>query len=346
MYRSILYAVAVVPMVGCDDAAGPDGPPEILQVFARERVDVDGVIELHARLAYGDHPDIDRELDDREVGAAVARDGQRLRVVFDRLLRGNALEEVACADGSWTRVPVGTDYEDVAACAGPDLSRCEGLCLDAGGILDENGDGAFDDTRLIDGAVTLSCDGAVVPLDPERSFYQPSGTQQLSAGSVGTDSLGPAVVLVPAGGMAPRSRCNIAFSDQVVDKQDRPVGDTSAIDFAIEAFQLVASDPADGAADVALTAEGSEDAVIAIQLNAALDPETVRHAVRIDAGASPLDDVEAEVSPDDDATILVTLPGGFEAATTYVVTVAGDVEDVHGDRLDAETTITWITRAP
>jgi hypothetical protein len=344
--RSILYAVAVVPMFGCDDAAGPEGPPEILQVFARERVDVEGAIELQSRLAYGDHPDIDRELDDREVSAAVARDDQRIRVVFDRLLRGNNLEEVACADGSYSRVPIGTDYHDVAACAGPDLSRCEGLCLDAGGILDANGDGAFDDTRLIDGVATLTCDGEVVPLDPERSFYQPSGSQQLSAGSVGTDSLGPAVILVPAGGMPPRSICGITFSDQVVDKQDRPVGDTGAIDFTIEAFQLVASDPPDGAADVPLTAEGSEDAVIAIELNAALDPETVRQAVRIDAGEQRLDDVEAEVSPDDDATILVTLAGGFAAATTYVVTVAGDVQDVHGDRLDAETTITWTTRAP
>ena len=58
---------------GCYGAPGDpldsDGPPRILQVFARERVavtDDEGKqhVELQARLAFGDHPDIALEHDD------------------------------------------------------------------------------------------------------------------------------------------------------------------------------------------------------------------------------------------------------------------------------------------
>src|SRR5262245_56791249 len=161
---------------GCNAAPGDplesDGPPRILQVLARERVAVtddkgNAHVELQARLAFGDHPDIDVEHDDRIVSDAVARDGQRIRIVVDELLRGSSLEEVACADGSWSRVPPGTDIDDIARCAGADLSRCKAVCIgDSGpvGILDANGVGAIDDTRLIEGAVVLTCDGVAVPL--------------------------------------------------------------------------------------------------------------------------------------------------------------------------------------
>src|SRR5215207_4470943 len=122
---------------GCSVPGDPlesDGPPRILQVLARERVavtDDEGHerIELQARLAFGDHPDIDVEHDDRVVSAAVARDGQRIRIVVDELLRGSSLEEIACADGSWSRVPLGTDIDAIARCAGADLSRCDAVCI-------------------------------------------------------------------------------------------------------------------------------------------------------------------------------------------------------------------------
>jgi len=361
--KAIVLAGFGIAVVACSDASGPSGPPRILQVFARERVpgvDDDGnaVIELEPRLAFGDHPDIAPDADDRDVTAAVARDGQKIRVVVDRLLRGNDLEEVACADGTWSRVPNGATFDDVAACAGTDLSRCSGICVGANGpvgILDENHDGAFDDTRLIEGAVILTCDGANVPLDLQKSFYQPSGDQLISAGSVGLDSLGPAIVIAPQDGMKPNAKCGIAFASSVVDKADDTLcaptsdgagctpGDTSAIHFGVEPFLLASSEPADGAMDVALTDEQSADATITVQLNAKLDDATVASAIEVTADGAPVTGLTPVVSDDDDAAVTIAIAGGFKAATTYSVTVTG-IEDAYGDSADAS--VTFTTKGP
>jgi hypothetical protein len=354
---------------GCTVPGDPlesDGPPRILQVLARERVaitDDEGHehVELQARLAFGDHPDIDVEHDDRVVSHAVARDGQRIRIVVDELMRGASLEEVACADGSWSRVPPGTNIDDIARCAGADLSRCEAVCIgDSGpvGILDANGDGAIDDTRLIEGAVVLTCDGAAVTLDAARSYYQPAGSQRLSTASVGTDSLGPAIVIVPATGMRPGAKCALGFND-VVDKQGIALcasadggscapGDTSAISFGVEAFMLASSEPHDGATDVALHGEDSTDATIAIQLNSELVPETVHGAIKVSAGGVDLDDLHATMAEDDEATIHITVPGGFKAGTEYNVKIVGGasgIKDRYDDTLAKDHTITWTTAA-
>lgn len=352
--RTSMVCAVMVGMVAaaCDEGEGGGGagPPEILQVLVRERVDGEPV----ARLAFGDHPDIDEEADDRAVRAAVARDGQRIRVVVDELLRGDTLEEVACADGSWSRVPTGTTVDDVARCAGADLARCRGICIGAGGapvgILDANGDGALDDTRLIDGAATLLCDGAPVALDPQRSYYQPSGGQRISAGSVGTDALGPAVVLAPAGGMRPGAVCGVRFADTVVDKDgERPCaaaaggcvpGDTAAIEFTVEPFTLAWSEPPAGADDVALTDDDSGDAHVVLRLNATVDPATVAAAVTLTAGGYPVEGVAPAMADDDDATIVLTVAGGFEPATTYRLTVTG-LRDAYADTMDAS--IEWVT---
>jgi hypothetical protein len=366
--RSSIIAMLILG-AGCnvpDDPLETDGPPRILQVLARERVavtDDEGHehVELQARLAFGDHPDIDVEHDDRVVGEAVARDGQRIRIVVDELLRGSSLEEIACADGSWSRVPVGTDIDDIARCAGADLSRCEAVCIgDSGpiGILDANGDGAIDDTRLIEGAVVLTCDGAVVPLDAGRSYYQPAGSQRLSTSSLGTDSLGPAIAIVPALGMRPGATCTLGFTD-VVDKQGIALcasgdgaacepGDTSAIAFGVEPFMLASSEPHDGATEVALHGEDSTDATITIQLNAELVPATVTGAIKVMAGGMELHGVDTTMADDDEATIHITVPGGFEAGTEYKVTIAGGaggIKDRYDDALAKSYTITWTTAA-
>jgi hypothetical protein len=368
--RSLVVA-SIVFIAACSDVEPPDGmdpagPPEILQVFVRERVPViddDGyeVVGLQSRIAFGDHEDIDPDADDRQVDAAVARDGQRIRVVVDELLRGNNLEEIPCADGSWSRVPVGTDFDDVARCAGADLSDCEDLCIGADGpvgILDANGDGAFDDTRLIEGAVVLTCDDVEVPLDAQRSYYQPTGGQQLSTATVGTDSLGPAVVLVPGGGIRPGATCGLRFAAAVVDKQGVEVcapsgggcepGDTSGVGFAVEPFALVASDPPDGAIDVELTAPDSPDARVAILTNAALDPDTLATAVTLTADGVAVAEAIAAVDPEDDATVVVTVPGGFLAGTAYAVTVTGGssgLSDIYDDTLADDVTFGWTTAA-
>lgn len=358
MSMMVGVAVATSGAAGCSGADAPlhsEGPPEILQVLVRERVTVTGDdgstwTEVQPHLAYGDHDDIDPEADDREVTAAVARDGQRIRIVVDELLRGGTLEEIPCADGSWSRVPAGTDFDDIAACAGADLSRCEAVCVGAAGpvgILDVNGDGAIDDTRLIDGAVALICGGEPVALDPSRSYYQPSGGQRLSAGATGTDSLGPAVVIVPRG-MRPGSTCTLAFSAGVVDKQGEPVVGADEVAFAVEPFQLVATEPAAGATDVALTAPDAADAVITVALNAAVEPATVAAAVTVAGGDGPVT-AAAAPSPDDDATLVITVPGGLAAATTYTVTIsggAGGLADAWQDPLSADATFSFTTRAP
>ena len=345
---------------GCNAPGDPlesDGPPRILQVLARERVPVTDDeghehLELQARLAFGDHEDIDVEHDDRVVSDAVARDGQRIRVVVDELLQGGSLEEVACADGSWSHVPPGTTIDDVAKCAGADLGRCKAVCVGIG-ILDANGDGAIDDTRLIEGAVVLTCDGAAVPIDAKRSYYQPAGSQRLSTASVGTDSLGPAIAIVPAAGMRPGAMCTLGFHD-VVDKQgialcagdDCAPGDTSAIKFGVEAFTLASSEPPDGATDVALHGEDSTDATITIQLNSELVPGTVKHAIKVSAGGVDVDHLEATMAEDDEATVHISVPGGFKPGTEYKVTVAGGaggIKDRYDDALAKDHTITWTT---
>src|SRR5262245_24764506 len=97
----IVSVVSLTTVAACEQATGgSSGPPHVMQVFARERIptmDAMGnpVIALEPRLAFGDHPDIPLpsadhpDGDDRDVTAAVARDGQRIRVVVDELLRGN-----------------------------------------------------------------------------------------------------------------------------------------------------------------------------------------------------------------------------------------------------------------
>jgi Bacterial Ig-like domain len=371
--RSSIIALlgSIIAGAGCDDTTttgGSAGPPEILQVFVRERVpgkDPDGnpVINLLPHLAFGDHPDIPMKSsahpdgDDRDVTAAVARDGQRIRVVVNELLRGNDLQEVACSDGSWSRVPDGTTFDDVADCSGSDLSRCKGICIGASGpvgILDKNHDGAFDEIRMIDGVVTLMCDGASVPIDPERSYYQPSGNQLIP--SSGVEELGPAVAIVPAAGMKPNSTCNVTFASTVVDKKDRQIcaptggnctpGDTSAIHFKVEPFLVATGEPADKAMDVPATDENSTDATIKVHLNATLDAATVAASIVVKAGDTPVAGLTPMVSPDDDATIVMTVAGGFQAGTDYTVTIkggAGGVKDMYADQLAADTTLTWTT---
>jgi hypothetical protein len=198
------------------------------------------------------------------------------------------------------------------------------------------------------------CSPATAPrLDPDRSYYQPSGGQRVSAGSAGTDGLGPAIVLAPAAGMKPGARCGLAFADTVVDKQgERPCagagcapGDTSAIEFTVEPFTLAWTEPATGATDVALVADGGEDAVITLHLNATLDPASVAGAIAITAGGATVDGTTTIMAEDDDATVVVTVTGGFHAATTYTLTIAAGLTDVYGDQLAADHTIEWTTAA-
>jgi hypothetical protein len=374
--RVAAIAGAVVATTGCNDVVRntelePEGPPEILQVFVRERVENpdDGSIGPGLRLAFGDHPDAGEE-DDREVTDAIASTEQRIRIVIDELLLGNSLEEVMCVNpGTWSRVPVGTTPDDLRRCIGSDLSRCEAVCKDQGGVADGNDDLSVDDTRLIDGVITLSCGGIAVPIDRDRSFYSPSGNQLVPAGALGFDGLGPALVVVPAESLPTSSACSLALAAEVTDKQgERPCaagaagcvpGDMSGVTFSTEPLQVMATHPESGATDVALVDEGSTDATITIEVNGWLDPATVAAGVVLSAGGAPVagataaletvqhDDGSEAVTP---TVIVITVAGGLTAGTEYTVTFPGDgaattLRDKYGAAVPEAPTLTFTTVA-
>jgi hypothetical protein len=364
-----LFALLIAAGAGCSDPDSttnlrPEGPPEVLQVFVLEPVD-DPNYALCPRanwpscpqLAYGDHPGVPMLYDDRSVMRANPGIAQRIRVVMDELLQGNHLEEIACADGTFSRVPVGATPDDIAACSGPlDAIRttCQGdhaVCINpdtgtAVGILDSNGDGAVDAVRFIQGAVRLVCDGVDIPLDPSSSFYQPSGNQLIPASNVGINGLGPALVLVPDDGLRTSSSCSIEFDSSVVDKDGNGVcapargqacvaGDTGAIVFGSDELKVVSTAPADG--NTSVNPAGA--AQILIRFNAKIsagNPGTIT----ITAGGTPIDTINVTASQTD---LSVVLPGGYQPATEYVVTVSG-TQDFFGGVLPAEHTFTFATR--
>jgi hypothetical protein len=355
----------------------PEGPPMVMQVFVRELVtttDPNGnmITRNVIQLAYGDHPDISQDTDNRQVTAALADTRQKIRVVIDELLVGNTLEEIACADGTWSRVPLGATPDDIADCAGPleaIRQTCTGefaVCIGADGpvgVLDENEDGASDDSRLIEGVVSVLCGGVEIPIDRQLSFYQPSGNQQIPAGA-GINGLGPAIVIQPTQGLRTGSECTIEIDDSVVDKNDglpicapttNPLesndcefGDTSAIRFTTEPLRITGSNPVDGQTNVALTLGTTGNATIVAQFNAPIDAASVVGAVVVEADGVEVTGLpDATVSTDDPTFVNQVIPGGYDPTTTYTVTlVSGDngINDQFGGVLPEDHTFSFTTR--
>lgn len=379
-----LVALASLGMLvaGCsDDESATElntaGPPMVRQVFAEEKVfNTSGQPDGRFGLAFGDHPDVptpDEDAafgDDRQVVNATAnRTVSRFRVVVDEILVGNYIEEIQCADGSFSRVPVGTDPDDIARCAGPDLSSCEAVCIGPGGpigITDQNEDGAVDPggLRMIDYgggelAVSLVCDGQSIPLlgqvgeDAKRSFYNPSGNQQIPS-DTGVDGLGPALVLVTQLGLRTSATCTIRFRAEVVDKdgnrvcappggdidQDCPGnGNTEAIQFQVEPMALEASDPDPG--EVIDPGTGT-DQTIFLEFVTDVDPETIGAITLATGGA----DVPIEVAMGSMGTsVLVTVPGGFQPDSEYTVTVGTGLTDLFGAAPPDPITFSFTTSA-
>jgi hypothetical protein len=361
--------------VACSDKESPtelnpEGPPMVRQVFVQERVPSGETSRVKFQLAFGDHPDIplpDEDPvngDDRVVSNAVARDSAKLRVVFDELLVGNYLEEIACDDGSWSVVPIGTDPDDIKDCSGPDLSRCVAVCIGPSGpvgILDGNGDGAVDDTRMRDYgggelAVSLVCGGQPMPLDPEASFYNPSGNQLLPAVGLpeAINGLGPALVLMPANGMKTGAECTISFRDEVVDKDGERVcapadgdieagctpGDTSLVTFNVEplGFSETGPEPADGDIDI------DPAALLSLPFNAAIDPATLDAITLADDMGDPVT-IEVTQAAENAAQVYVSVTGGMQPDTTYTLTIGTGLTDIYGGALPEPITITFTTAA-
>lgn len=239
-------------------------------------------------------------------------ENNKLRIVMDELLIGNYLEEIQCRERpdlglarSWSRVPEGTTPEDIANCAVSDdlLGQfCKGphaTCLTADGTpigvkdQDDNNvsDGAPDDTRLICGnpdpggsntclggtPVRLICGPFEVKLDFQLSFWQPAGNQLVPARQTPENSLGPAIILAPTGGLLPPSTtCHLEFNSDVTDKDynqicastklvdvqptdedgelgDCTPGDLSAFSFGVESLRFDSSSPSRGSVGVPTT---------------------------------------------------------------------------------------------
>lgn len=342
----------------------PEGPPMVRQVFVEEKQFFDeGNARVRFGLAYGDHPDIplpsesSSDGDDRVVRDAVAfglnETPLRMRVVFDELLRGNDLEEIQCSDDSYSRVPVGTDPDDIEACSGVDLSDCTAVCIGPDGpigIKDANGDGAVDDAggygmRMIDYGdgelgISVVCDGMRMPLvqeGPARTFYSPSGNQLIPAGQ-GVNGLGPALVIRSAAGLRTNADCTIQFHADVVDKDGNRVcappegdvargcagdGDTSEIQFHVEPLAFRSTTPRQGAVLNLATPTIQLEFVAPVDL-ATLDAITMT----TDEGAVPIEVTQVE---EGDATrFRVAATDGLQEGTAYTVTVGTGLTDNFG----------------
>lgn len=348
----------------------PDGPPMVRQVLLTERVQIDGTDRIvEGALAFGTHADLYFEDDDGEVVSAISLGSQEIRVVLDELIRGNTLEELACADGSFSRIPNGTTPDDISDCSGPadSLLNCTKVCLAADGspigILDADEDGAVDDMRMIDYnddpnivelGVSLECDGEAVPLDPDFSFWSPSGNQTFPSNNLlGFRGLGPAIVLkpMPASGIRTSASCGLSFRSEVVDYKDNQIcapdggdinqdctpGDTVKISFGTEPLKLGISSPADGAVDVRPKAK--EFMVLGFTAN--VDPATLG-AISLTADGTDVP-ISPTVSENDSTSVTIELEPGFEDDTAYVMTIAIGLTDALGGAIGQEETVSWTT---
>ena len=174
-----------------------------------ERSVVDGAFQrLEGRLAFGQHAAEFFAADDGNVEDAITIKPQEIRVIFDGLLRDTRLEELHCADGTYSRIPDDTTVEEIANCIGPrdSLVNCTKVCLDPTpgnlplGVLDQDDDGVPDIRRMIDHnpdptivelGASIICDGTPVPLDQRTSFWTSEGSQTFPQGNDGFRGLGP-----------------------------------------------------------------------------------------------------------------------------------------------------------
>ena len=377
--KSFMCVVAMV--AGCDSSdsttdLNTDGPPMIEQVRMVELyTDTTGATNLERTVfAFGTHPEAtpDQEHEVKAAKPGSTTSPNHFRIIMDELLVGNALEEISCRgtvdEDTWGTVPINSTPDDIAKCAVPQdvlESSCKGAnavclcqkpdgCLVGAnqiamghpvGVLDTNQDGAADDTRFINGAVSIDCAGTNVPIDLQASFWEPSGNQNVPAHG-GFEVLGPAIVLVPAGAMPTGTKCGLKFADNVVDKSGNGVcappggvitdtctpGDVSAFSFTVQALTLSLQGISEGQTQVSTT-----DSLI-VSASAPLLLTTVTNAnfvvTNTDAGnavvpttVTPLGIVAGPPMTASGAQIKPT--GAFPANTHLRLTVTG-VTDAFG----------------
>jgi hypothetical protein len=385
-------ALAIVSSVGtaCTDQASftnlnPDGPPALAEVRLKETyMDTTGSTLPRRVFGFGTFPDATSDLDHPVTSAAPT--GQSLRIIMDELLVGNSLEEIQCRgqvdNDAFSSVPLGATPDDIALCAvNTDALKasCHGdhavcICqLDMGcpsgtttvpkgepvGVLDNNNDGAADNTSFKAGAVGIKCGSIDVPIDLDQSYWNPSGDQQVPAMG-GYDALGPAIVLVPTGGFLPTNlKCGLTFADDVVDKQNNRVcappagrpasctgaiddcskdlectpGDVSAFQFTSEALKLTVLAIVNGATGV----NGANP--IFINANAPVDLNSIQTITLSPAPLAGTFDITLATA----SKIKINFTTPLTPATMYTLTIPTTVTDTFGQALPAPITITFTT---
>lgn len=388
--RSAILCVGLLSVAACTDLESatnlnPEGPPMIRQVRLREMyVNASGNLVERPQpvFAFGTHPQVVSEDQAHPVTSAKSVDN-RLRIIMDELLVGNNLEEVACRglvdEDSYDRVPVGATPDDIARCAAPrDVleascpagPRAICICkLDEGcggvekgkpvGILDENNDGAADDTRFIVGSVGLRCGNIDVPINPEQSYWNPSGDQNVPAMG-GFDALGPAIVLKPAAPVgAPmgvvaflptNTTCQLTFDPSVVDKQGLQVcappngditqgctpGDVSEFTFKVEPLSARALGLMPNQTGVSRTNP------VQVKFSAPLAADTIS-GIQLLVNGNPYPDVMLTMSTPDTVRFTPTAAGGFAAETEFTISVPTSVTDYYEQPLPMPFSFTFTT---
>ncbi|MBA3453546.1 MAG: Ig-like domain-containing protein [Deltaproteobacteria bacterium] len=326
--------------------------------------------------AFGTHP-MASEAEAHPVMSATAS-GNGFRVIMDELLVGNHLEEIACRapvdTDAFARVPLGATPDDVARCsAAQDIlpRTCGGenaVCLcdnDAGctvgvtmvakgapvGVLDINQDGAGDETRLIDGAVTFRCGALTVPMDLDASYWNPSGNQQVPAMG-GFEALGPALVMLPQRGLPTNVTCQLEFGADVVDKQGlapcTPLGgniedgctpgDTTGFTFKVEPMSFE-NDPPNMATGVSKTTQ------VVLLANTQLDMTSVTTSTVVVTTTAPAVVPTYTLSVMMNRNITITFAAPLTGSATYTVTLTTGVKDSFGQPLPTPYVITFTTAA-
>ncbi len=372
------FAVAGCTTYESETDLNPEGPPMVRQVRMKETFSNPGSTSTSERrvFAFGTHP-MASEAEAHPVMSATAS-GNGFRVIMDELLVGNHLEEIACRapvdTDAFARVPLGATPDDVARCsAAQDIlpRTCGGenaVCLcdnDAGctvgvtmvakgapvGVLDINQDGAGDETRLIDGAVTFRCGALTVPMDLDASYWNPSGNQQVPAMG-GFEALGPALVMLPQRGLPTNVTCQLEFGADVVDKQGlapcTPLGgniedgctpgDTTGFTFKVEPMSFE-NDPPNMATGVSKTTQ------VVLLANTQLDMTSVTTSTVVVTTTAPAVVPTYTLSVMMNRNITITFAAPLTGSATYTVTLTTGVKDSFGQPLPTPYVITFTTAA-
>tara|TARA_R110002096_G_scaffold361075_4_gene554193 strand:- start:223 stop:1353 length:1131 start_codon:yes stop_codon:yes gene_type:complete len=343
-------------------ALNPEGPPMVRQLFVTEWIPSNGSRAVSSGMAFGQHDDRRFRDDDGEVTqAAVHQVLQKIQVVLDEQLPLFSLDEVGCADDSFSRVPDGTTTSELVLCSSsqPSLADCAvDVCKEAGGILDFNLTGYPDKRRLHNFApsgetpeygVAVVCDGVAAELSPVESFYAGGGSQDASLGIQG---LGPAIHLrlVKPTVLRSSATCHVRFRPEIVDEDGNAIcaplggiisegcepGDTEKLVFQTEPLFVLSTSPSDGATDALIAGDN-----LRVNLNTQIDSESIA-AVSLRKDGVPVD-ATVELLENSIGAVRLFSAEPLLPNTEYEFFVDSTLRDVHGAEILAESSTKWTT---